>query len=42
MDQQSTTISDIEGAEADLVYLAAMTERPHGSIGLRTIALYSV
>jgi hypothetical protein len=29
MDEQSTSISDIEGVEADLVYQAAMTERPH-------------
>ncbi len=29
MDQQSTTISELAGVEADLVYLAPMTERPH-------------
>jgi hypothetical protein len=29
MDQQSTIISELAGVEADLVYLAPMSERPH-------------
>jgi hypothetical protein len=29
MDQQGTTISQLGGVEADLVYLAPMAERPH-------------
>jgi hypothetical protein len=29
LDQQSATLSGLTGVEADLVYLASMTDRPH-------------
>jgi hypothetical protein len=31
MDQQGTTMSELAGVKADLVYLAPMTRRPHGA-----------
>jgi hypothetical protein len=32
MDQQGTTMSELAGVKADLVYLAPMTRRPHGAL----------